>query len=403
MAGLVFVKVALLSDCYLPRLGGIEVQVHDLATHLRAAGHDVEIFTATADPAPAPSRTPHRGPGPASPAGDSGAGALTVHRYDIPLPGGIPINPLAPPAVRRELAAGGFDVAHVHMGVVSPFAVDMVRVAQGLGLPTAITWHCVLDRSIPVLRALGSARRWADRGAALSAVSAMAAARVGQLAPEVDVAVLPNGIDVAQWAPPVGAPGDEERDSSVVRVVSAMRLVRRKRPVDLLEVIAGAQRIAGTGVRIEADIVGAGPQRAAMESHLKSHGLTGIRLHGRVSREELRDLHWRSDVYLTSARLEAFGIAALEARTAGLAVVARRGTGTDDFVRDGVEGLLADSDQGLAEALARLATAPDLLHQITTHNRTTPPIQAWPDVIEATLAEYARAQRQAAARESGAR
>jgi glycogen synthase len=25
------VKVALLSDCYLPRLGGIEVQVHDLA------------------------------------------------------------------------------------------------------------------------------------------------------------------------------------------------------------------------------------------------------------------------------------------------------------------------------------------------------------------------------------
>ena len=29
-------KVALLSDCYLPRLGGIEVQVHDLAGQLRA-------------------------------------------------------------------------------------------------------------------------------------------------------------------------------------------------------------------------------------------------------------------------------------------------------------------------------------------------------------------------------
>ena len=41
-------RVALLSDCYLPRLGGIEVQVHDLAHRLAAAGHDVEVVTATA-------------------------------------------------------------------------------------------------------------------------------------------------------------------------------------------------------------------------------------------------------------------------------------------------------------------------------------------------------------------
>ena len=37
----------MLTDCYLPRLGGIEVQVHDLSARLRAAGHEVEIFTAT--------------------------------------------------------------------------------------------------------------------------------------------------------------------------------------------------------------------------------------------------------------------------------------------------------------------------------------------------------------------
>ncbi|HEY6741889.1 MAG TPA: glycosyltransferase family 1 protein, partial [Lapillicoccus sp.] len=40
-------RVALLSDCYLPRLGGIEVQVHDLAATLTARGHHVEVFTAT--------------------------------------------------------------------------------------------------------------------------------------------------------------------------------------------------------------------------------------------------------------------------------------------------------------------------------------------------------------------
>ena len=39
------VKVALLTDCYLPRLGGIEVQMHDLGRHLVAAGHEVHAFT----------------------------------------------------------------------------------------------------------------------------------------------------------------------------------------------------------------------------------------------------------------------------------------------------------------------------------------------------------------------
>ena len=39
--------MALLSDCYLPRLGGIEVQTHDLAGQLVALGHEVEVFTAS--------------------------------------------------------------------------------------------------------------------------------------------------------------------------------------------------------------------------------------------------------------------------------------------------------------------------------------------------------------------
>ena len=42
--------MALLSDCYPPRTGGIESQVSDLAAHLVMAGHEVEVFTATTGP-----------------------------------------------------------------------------------------------------------------------------------------------------------------------------------------------------------------------------------------------------------------------------------------------------------------------------------------------------------------
>ena len=382
MAGWVLVKVALLSDCYLPRLGGIEVQVHDLAGQLSAAGHEVEVFTATAGAS-----------------GQRGGvvdevDGVRVHRMALPLPGGVPVNPLAPPEVRRRLRAGTFDVAHVHMGVVSPFATDMARTALGLGLPTAVTWHCVLDGSRPIFRAIGSARRWAEAGAALSAVSSMAAERVASISGGAQVAVLGNGIDPVAWAPA----GDRmPRADGVVRVTSALRLARRKRPGAILDVLADARRRLPAEIELAADIFGDGPQRPVLQRELDRTGLGDwVRLRGRVAREELRAAHQSADVYLTTARLEAFGIAALEARTAGLPVVARRGTGVEDFVVDGVDGLLADDDAGLAAGLARFATDPVLREQVARHNRTVPPAQAWPAVVDATLAEYDRAARKSA-------
>jgi glycosyltransferase involved in cell wall biosynthesis len=377
-----------MSDCYLPRLGGIEVQVADLAVHLRTAGHHVEVVTATADGA---WRT---GPG-------ADRAGTTVHRFALPLPHGVPVNPFAPPAVRELLRRGRFDVAHAHMGVVSPFATDLVGVALDLGLPTAVTWHCVLERSAPLMRAAGHARRWAGRGAALSAVSRMAADRVAAVA-GAPVDVLGNGIDVAAWAPPTppappvppaagAGPGAARDATTPVHVVSALRLARRKRPVAVLHVLRRTAELVDGRVPLAATVVGDGPQRPVLRRYARHHALDWVRLPGRVTRTELAALHQRADAYLSTARLEAFGIAALEGRTAGLPVVARRGTGVEDFVGDGVNGLLADDDEGLALALARLVVDAPLRRAIAEHNRRTPPAQAWPRVVEATVAEYHRA------------
>ncbi|WP_147061989.1 glycosyltransferase family 4 protein [Knoellia locipacati] len=381
MAGWSLVRIALLSDCYLPRLGGIEVQVHDLAHRLAAAGHEVEVVTATAGGTRRHTRTSSDG--------------VTVHRLPLPVPGSPPVNPFVKDEVRDLLTRGGFDVAHAHMGVVSPFATDMVGVALEAHVPTAATWHCVIDRSGPVFRLLGHARRWHEAGVALSAVSAMAAEKVGRIAGGAPVEVLGNGIDVEHWQPPA-ALGAGRPDDGVVRVVSAMRFVRRKRPGAMVEVLRDARARLDTlapGVRLEAHLVGEGPQRRLVRAQLDRHDLDWVHTPGRLTRDALRDLHWRSDVYLTTARLEAFGIAALEARTAGLAVLARAGTGVDDFVRDGRDGILRSSDEGLATGLAALASRPEELARIRTHNLTTAPEQSWERVVDATLGEYARAQR----------
>ena len=378
MAGWGLVKVAMLTDCYPPRLGGIESQVRDLSRQLVLAGHEVEVFTAT--PGPGGERGGHTS------TGDDG---VRVHRFAIRMPGGIPVNPFAPGEVRRRLRAGRFDVAHAHLGVVSPFATDLVPVALDVGLPLTATFHCVIARSAGVFRTVGHLSRWAGRGVALNAVSRMAAARVSSAARGARVEVVPNGVDAGWWRPGAERTGGGARHP--VHVVSAMRLVSRKRPLATLAVLRGARGLLDPTVPLRATIVGAGPQRRRMERYLRTHGLDWVELPGRVDKEELRRLHRSADVYLTTARLEAFGIAPLEARAAGVPVVAPRGTGVDDFVEDGVDGLLADSDEALAGALAHLAADDALRSRMRAHLLATPPAQDWSGVLAATLAEYHRA------------
>ncbi|WP_460466169.1 glycosyltransferase family 4 protein [Calidifontibacter terrae] len=373
-------KVAMLSDCYLPRLGGIEVQVHDLARNLKAAGHEVVAFTATREPGQRRNELEI-------------IDGIPVHRLAVPMPHGLPINPLATPVLRRLLRAGEFDVAHVHMGVVAPFSMDCARVALDLGLPVAVTWHSLHARMEGPIRMLGYVGRWAKSGAALSAVSGVAAVSVQSLAGlQHQVAILPNGIDTRQWAPQPRPPIDP---NGPVRVVSAMRLMGRKRPLELLEIVHEARRHA-PGVDIRLEVLGEGPLRPRLEQRVAHLGAQEwFSAPGRKTRAEVRESYRVSDVFIAPAELEAFGIAALEARTTGLPVIAPRKSGVSEFIVDRVNGLLAGDDAGMVDAIVRIATDVDLRTRMTQTNTTVAPKESWPGVVRMVEAEYARAADQA--------
>ena len=362
----------MLTDCYLPRLGGIEVQVHDLSQRLVERGHEVEVFTATT--------------------GSEGqrwgavelVDGIPVHRLAIPLPGGLPVNPLAPLTLRKALRR--FDVAHIHMGVVSPFAVDAARVVDRLGVPAVMTWHCVLDRAEAVVDRLGVVRRWAAEGMVMTAVSTIAAAPVRRII-GADVTVLPNGIDTSAWR----CPPRPLLDDPQARFVTAMRLAPRKRPLPLIEMMARV-RAAAPKVDVRLEIFGDGPQRGDVEKAITRLGAHGwVTLAGRVSREELLARYAVADVYVSPAELESFGIAALEARTVGLPIVARAGTGIGEFVTDDVNGYLAESDDEMVRRLTTLAVHQSVRGRMAAYNRATPPIQDWATVTTMAEGEYARA------------
>ena len=356
-------RIALVSDVYQPRLGGMEVQVADLAVRLRGAGHQVRVVTAT-----------------------TGEPLPDVVRLSSPVPLPAPVNPWAGPGLRAELAVA--DVVHINLGMVAPFASRAAQLSLAAGRPTVVTWHSMVTTT--ALPYAARWRGWIRSGAVPTAVSLAAAARVQAVTrSQVPIEVLPNGIELADWAPgPVSAhvlaPGEP------VRLATALRFAPRKRPLQLVDLAQRIRRLVPPEQPLELVMAGAGPLLGPARIRAKLARADWITLPGRLPRAELARLYHRSHLYLSPARLESFGIAALEARTAGLAVAGIDGSGITEFVQDGVEGVLANG-RDLAEAVAGLINEPDRLARILAHNRATAPAQSWDRVVESTLATYDRA------------
>lgn len=366
-------RIAHVTDCYLPRLGGIEMHVSDLARHQQRAGHEVEVITVS---------SPGTGAGP----GDLGVGVLRLpaggaHRRALRR------YPEALGGLGACLRAGGYDVVHAHVAVFSPLATVAAAMAAAAGIPTVVTVHSLWTYWTPAFRAADHGLGWSAWPVVWTAVSELAAGPVRRaVGPGVRVEVLPNGVDVDFWrAPPVPRPENE------VVVVSTMRLAPRKRPLPLLRMLRAARAQVPSQVRMSAVIIGDGPQRGSIERALARRGEgEWIQLAGRLRRSQVRELYRRADIYVAPANLESFGLAALEARCAGLPVVAKSGSAIPDFVTSGREGVLAATDAEMAAQIARLASCPAERAAMARHNRTTRPRQGWRGTLETAERLYAR-------------
>ncbi|MFC6884248.1 MULTISPECIES: glycosyltransferase family 4 protein [Actinomadura] len=385
-------RILHVSDCYLPRLGGIEVQVDELARAQQAAGHQVAVATAT--PSGAPEDEPEcaplpvvalsaaSAPSPSPPSPSLAGAAFAVERLVTPMPWELPIGrSLAPVLAGRKP-----DVVHVHAGAASPFAWRAVHRAVHADVPVVLTVHSLWGTfSRAAYRALFAGWTRRPGGLVVTAVSEAAAVPARRVAAgRVPVRVVSNGIDLARWrdGPPAARRGAEER----VHVVAVGRLAPRKEPVRLLRLLRDVE----AAVPIRATIVGEGPARARMERYLRRHRMDGwVRLTGRLDRSGVRAVLAGADVFLAPAARESFGLAALEARLAGVPVVARAGGGVADFVASGREGLLGGTFPEMSAALARLAGDAGLRAGIAAHNLATEPVRCtWPAVLDDFAACY---------------
>ena len=357
----------MVSDYFLPRLGGIELHMRDLSRRLIAEGCEVEIHTTIPGPDIVDGIAVHRTP------------ALLVPRF------GFAVSPGLVGLIGRELARGRYDVLHAHLSIVSPLSCAAIVAARQLQLPVVATFHSVMGRAGWGLKAIGALAGWSRRPIAFTGVSELVAGELRAALPQADVSVLSNGVDLGYWsATRVRKPRDG------VLAVSAMRLAPRKRPMALLKAFRTAQQqVRARDVRLQLAIAGEGSERPRMEKFIADGGLLDVDLLGVQTRDSLRDLYGEADVFVLPSVQEAFGIAALEAHCAGLPVIAMREAAPCEFLSHGHTALLAADDAGLAAAIARFAGD----EQLRAHLVAPAPTAArfsWPAVVAAHQACYAR-------------
>jgi glycosyltransferase involved in cell wall biosynthesis len=348
-------RVAMVSDWFEPRKGGVESQLAGLGRGLGMAGQQVTLITGQ-------------------------AGALGRDFPVIALPGahlsgtGLAVSPRLIGHMRRALEAFAPDVVHIHASIVAPTCLAGLRAARQLGLPVVVTFHSDMRIMAPLLRLAG---RGAWTGVHLSAVSKAIARQLAQLQPGHAITVLPNGFDAGFWAcDSVPMPPDDR-----LRIVTALRVERKKRPLVLPWLRAEVAR--QTGRDVELLIAGQGSQVGRLGPD--------VQVTGWLDRVALRALYRSAHMFVMPSTCESFGIAALEARAAGLPVVGRSGTGLSTFVTEGRDGALCDSDQAMADVCTRLCQDPGYWRQMAgprLHLRDFD----WPEVIARHCALYAAAR-----------
>ena len=365
-------RILHVSDAYLPKQGGIEIQVSDLARRQAEAGHDVAVLTCAPDVTGRRRRTGVGVPEREAPAP---GGAVPELRVGIPWWAIPAANEQVYAVLRRDRP----DVVHAHLSVLSPLSILVVRAAARERVPVVMTLHSLWWLATPLYAIAHVLLRWGRWPVAWTAVSDLAARPLRRIVGRHgEVTLLPNGVEPADWrvSPVV-------RDAREVVAVSVMRLEPRKRPLALLRMLRQARRELPEGVRLRLVVIGEGPLQGRMERILRKHGLEAdVELPGRLDRTGIRELYRRADVYVAPATLESFGIAALEARCAGLPVLARARTGIADFVTSDVDGLLSPSDRRMAADLARVAGDAALRERLTLHNRSVRPPAGWGEVLQ---------------------
>lgn len=147
------------------------------------------------------------------------------------------------------------------------------------------------------------------------------------------VALLHNAIDTKKFTKPIDY---KPKQTACWQLVTTGSLVENKNQAFLLQVV---KRMTKKNYSVHLHVLGDGPNRGLLEEKARSLKIEdNVTFYGKV--EKVEEVLWNCDVYVHSAKSEAFGLVLVEAMAAGLPVVALDAGGNRDIIQDQKNGYI---------------------------------------------------------------
>jgi phosphatidylinositol alpha 1,6-mannosyltransferase len=371
------VRVAIVTECFLPTVNGVTNSVLRVIEHLRGGGHRVLVVA----------------PGTSGADEYLGAPVIRVPAMDLPVVNSMPVG-LPTRRVLTALRAFRPDLVHL----ASPFVVGArgLAAARRLAIPTVAVYQTDVAGfagSYGLALTARAAWRWtcrlhslADRTLAPSSWAAEAlrvrgVPRVYRWARGVDIDRFRPSRRRQHWRDKL-APGGELLVGYVGRLAP-------EKQVERLAALAGLP-----GVKLV--IVGDGPSEPKLRELLPGLGID-TRFLGFRDGDELAEIYASLDVFVHTGPSETFCQAVQEALASGVPVVAPDAGGPRDLVVPGRTGYLVppgtgptDSRSASALRAAVLALAdPDARHRAGAAARRSVLRRDWSTVCEELVGHYA--------------
>jgi phosphatidylinositol alpha-mannosyltransferase len=299
--------------------GGVQFHIRDLAEYLIALGHSVTVLAPADDDTPLPPYV-------------ESAGRAVALRYNGSV-ARISFGPVASSRVKRWLAAGDFDILHVHEPSSPSLSMLAMWAATG---PIVATFHTANLRSRSMQAAYPLLRPGFEKLSARIAVSEDARRTVVEHLGG-DAVVIPNGVYVDRFAAaPVRAEWQGTADRPTIAFVGRLDEPRKGLPVLAAALPAVLERCPGLRVLV----LGRGDGDEALEP-LGEKARAAVELLGPLDDDAKASLLRSVDVYVAPhTGGESFGIVLVEAMSAGAPVLAGNLGAFRRVLDDGAYGAL---------------------------------------------------------------
>ncbi len=346
----------MMTNTYLPHVGGVARSVSTFAEEYRRQGHRVLVVAPNFEGRP-PSKKSE---------------AIVERVAAIQNFNGSDFSVRLPLAATLSDRLDGFqaDIVHAH----HPFLLGdtALRVAMNKNVPIIFTHHTRYEDythyvpfDSPALKEVAATlpTQFANLCDGVIAPSESIAELIRDRGVNVPIAVVPTGIDVAAFASADGTKFRRARkippEAFVVGHVG--RLAPEKNLTYLAEAVARFLRRSPTARFL---VVGAGPSEAELRETMEKYKVADrLILAGKKTGRSLHEAYRAMDVFAFASFSETQGMVLAEAMAAGLPVVALEAPGVREVVRHRRNGFMLPKNAKpavFAAALARLEKTPAL-------------------------------------------